>query len=444
MSKVVRKSIVPKLRFPEYENSEEWFNKPMGDLFDFLSTNTLSRDKLNYQSGKVKNIHYGDIHTKFKTLFRIENELVPYINESESLEKIKPECYCSEGDVVFADASEDLEDIGKSIELVSLKNEKLLSGTHTILARPKDNNFTIGFNGYLFKSTFIRNQIKNESQGAKVLGISAKKLAKINLLFPKTKTEQKKVADCLSSLDDLITAQGEKIDALKNYKKGLLQYLFPQDGETVPRLRFPEFKESSSWINTSLGEVATITSGGTPSRSKKEYWNGTIPWVTTTLIDFNTIDAANEYITAIGLKESSAKLFPKNTILIAMYGQGITRGKVAILGIEAATNQACAAILLKKELSTNFLFQNLAGRYEEMRNMSNSGGQENLSGELIKGIKFSYPESKLEQQKISELLFSIDSQILSESAKTEALKNHKKGLLQHLFPEIESNEKGVS
>ena len=119
---------------------------------DFKVTNSFSRENLNYETGNIKNIHYGDIHTKFQTLFDIEKELVPYINGEISLIRISEDYYCQEGDIVFADASEDLNDVGKSIEIVNLNGEKLLSGLHTLLARPNKKYFHKGFNGYLFKS----------------------------------------------------------------------------------------------------------------------------------------------------------------------------------------------------------------------------------------------------------------------------------------------------
>lgn len=134
---------VPKLRFSEF--SEEWGNKKLGDLMTFKVTNAYSRDNLNYESGIVKNIHYGDIHTKFQTLFDLEKENVPYINKDISLNRISEDLYCEEGDVIFADASEDLNDVGKSIEIINLNGEKLLSGLHTLLARPQKNNFSKGF-----------------------------------------------------------------------------------------------------------------------------------------------------------------------------------------------------------------------------------------------------------------------------------------------------------
>lgn len=141
---------VPELRFPDFRCNGEWETELMDELYVFKATNSYSRDMLNYKKGSVKNIHYGDIHTRFSTLFDIQNENVPFINPSESIEKIKADCYCIEGDMVFADASEDLSDVGKSIEIVNVNNERLLSGQHTLLARQKENKLVLGFGGYLF------------------------------------------------------------------------------------------------------------------------------------------------------------------------------------------------------------------------------------------------------------------------------------------------------
>jgi type I restriction enzyme S subunit len=250
----------------------------------------------------------------------------------------------------------------------------------------------------------------------------------------KSNAEQQKIASCLSSLDDLIAAERQKLDALKAHKMGLMQHLFPREGETRPRLRFPEFKTAPDWKSGSLGSVFHTTSGGTPNRSVKEYWNGDIPWISTALVNFCVIAEVEEFITEEGLRNSSAKVFPKGTVLIAMYGQGKTRGQVALLGIEAATNQACAAILPRDAIDPYFVFLNLAGRYEELRELSNAGGQENLSQGLIRGISFSYPPDDEEQRTITSCLSSLDDLIAAQSDKLEALKTHKKGLMQQLFP----------
>ncbi|WEV49788.1 restriction endonuclease subunit S [Acinetobacter sp. ESL0695] len=200
---------------------------------------------------------------------------------------------------------------------------------------------------------------------------------------------------------------------------------------SAPKLRFKEF--SGDWNNYQINDISTVTSGGTPSRSNSKFWdNGTIPWITTSLVDFNIIKDANEFITEEGLNNSSAKIFSKNTILIAMYGQGVTRGKVAILGIEATTNQACAAITLKPTFNTTFIFQNIMNRYEEIRELSNDGGQKNLSAAIIKNININCP-SKPEQTKIATFLTAVDEKISQLSQKQELLTQYKKGMMQKLF-----------
>lgn len=199
----------------------------------------------------------------------------------------------------------------------------------------------------------------------------------------------------------------------------------------VPKLRFKEFKDA--WDSDFIGNVAKVTSGGTPNRNIKQYWDGgNIPWITTSVIDSNVIDKAEEFISEEGVKNSSAKIFPVGTILMAMYGQGKTRGKVSLLGIEATTNQACAAILVNKKLSSLYLFQNLGGRYEEIRGLSNEGGQQNLSGDIIKKIKIRFP-SLPEQQKIASFLSAVDEKIQQLTRKKELLAEYKKGVMQQLF-----------
>lgn len=182
-----------------------------------------------------------------------------------------------------------------------------------------------------------------------------------------------------------------------------------------------------------MGELAEVSSGGTPNRNTPEFWNGEIPWITTSLINFNVIREAEEFITEQGVKGSSAKLFPRNTILMAMYGQGRTRGQVAILGIEATTNQACAAIIPKSDLiDHSFLFQNLLKRYDEIRDLSNQGGQQNLSGGIIKGIEILFPTVS-EQSKIAELLSKIDSRIETQSKIIEEVKSLINSLMEKIF-----------
>ena len=167
-----------------------------------------------------------------------------------------------------------------------------------------------------------------------------------------------------------------------------------------------------------LGDIANISSGGTPSRSNPKYWNGNIPWVKTTQIQNCAItpNDVDEWITDEGLRNSSARLVLKGSLLIAMYGQGKTRGQVAILGFDAAINQACAAIQLKQGVDLNFIYHQLLHKYSEIRRLSNSGSQENLNASLIRGIRLYLPNTE-KQFSISKLLDTWDKGI----EKSEAL-----------------------
>ncbi len=268
------------------------------------------------------------------------------------------------------------------------------------------------------------------------LNVSDDDLMALPVPLPST-AEQRKIAACLGSLDEWIGAESAKLEALRSHKKGLMQQLFPRPGESRPRLRFPEFHNAGEWETKTLGDIFDTATGGTPERTVKAYWHGGIPWVTTSLVDFNVIDHTDETISDVGLEKSAAKMFPKGTILMALYGQGKTRGKVAMLGIEATTNQACAAILPTDAVDQTYAFLYLAGRYDEIRALSNAGGQENLSQGLLRELPFAFPKDGAEQQRIAACLSTLDALLSATSRKVEALKHHKKGLMQHLYPSPE-------
>jgi type I restriction enzyme M protein len=155
-----------------------------------------------------------------------------------------------------------------------------------------------------------------------------------------------------------------------------------------------------------VGSVASIRSGGTPDRANAEYWGGKIPWVKTGQIDFGVITSAEEFITQAGLENSAARIVPAGTILMAMYGQGVTRGRVAILGIDAATNQACAAIeVTSAETDRDFLYWSLAGKYQELREISESrgGNQSNLNAQLIRDLEIALPDLPIQRAIVAEI-----------------------------------------
>jgi len=262
--------LVPKLRFPEFQADSTWLAPQLAELYGFKRTNSLSRDKLNYTTGTIRNIHYGDIHTKFKPLFRVAKERVPFVNPDVLTNGFDDDAFCEEGDIVLADASEDLEDVGKAIEIISLDGERVVAGMHTILASRRSRVPTVGFGGQLFQTAAVRAAIKKEAQGAKVYGISANRISTVLVPVPPTAAEQQKIADCLGSLDDMITAEGRKLETLRQHKQGLMQQLFPQEGETLPRLRFPEFRDV--WNETNLqAECRNVAAGSDKIDPDGEY-----------------------------------------------------------------------------------------------------------------------------------------------------------------------------
>lgn len=146
-------------------------------------------------------------------------------------------------------------------------------------------------------------------------------------------------------------------------------------------------------------ELTDVCSGGTPDRNNAEYWEGgTVPWVKTTELQNNVINTVDEYITEKGLADSSAKLVPAGTILIAMYGQGKTRGMTAYLGIEASTNQACACILPTEKINMVFMWQYFVNSYNELRNLAKGSNQANLNAGMIKSFPVPVPPIELQKQ----------------------------------------------
>ncbi len=187
------------------------------------------------------------------------------------------------------------------------------------------------------------------------------------------------------------------------------------------------------WEVCELRELADISSGGTPSREIDRFWNGSIPWVTTAEIDGESILQTAEHITLEGLQNSAARLLSEGTILLALYGQGKTRGKVARLGIEAATNQACAAIKLKGRVTADYLFYSLASAYERIRGLSNGGSQDNLTGEIVKSLVVAFPSTMNQQDAIAEKICELSRLEDSNAAVLAKKRDLKQAAMQELL-----------
>jgi type I restriction enzyme S subunit len=215
-----------KLRFPEFRDGPEWDERLLGDVFDFHSTANNSRADLS-STGDTFYIHYGDIHTKFHFYIDFSKDEVPRIQSG----KYGKATFLKNGDLVVADASEDTDGIAKAVEVRGLeKGIKAISGLHTLLLRDPGNIYVDGFKGLLREIEKVKTQIRKLAVGVKVYAVSKTILKQVLLPLP-PQTEQQKIADCLSSIDELIAAQSKKLTALRAHKKGLMQQLFPSADE---------------------------------------------------------------------------------------------------------------------------------------------------------------------------------------------------------------------
>ena len=409
-----------KLRFASYSN--EWESHKLGDILTFYSANSFSREKLNYESGNVKNIHYGDIHTKFPTILSISgNKDVPFINNDIDLSKYKDNQYLQEGDLIIADASEDYADIGKAIEVKDINDEKVLAGLHTILARDEKNITINGFKGYLFLTEDLKTNIKRIANGISVLGISKNNLSKLTVNIP-NKNEQQKIVDFISSIDKKIELLEDKHTYYQDFKKYLMQQIFAQ------KLRFDNYNDD--WKETKIKNIAEVVGGGTPKTEIDSYWNGDIKWYTPSEIGKTKyIKDSERNITEEGLKNSSAKLLPKNTILLSSRA---TVGEVSIALTECSTNQGFQSLITKNNVDTEFIYYLISNIKNEFLRRSSGSTFLEISKNEVKKIKINIP-SLNEQKEIGKVLSNVDKKIFYLEDNINKTQEFKKGLLQQMF-----------
>lgn len=263
-----------------------------------------------------------------------------------------------------------------------------------------------------------------------------KDIARLRLALPSL-AEQQKIAECLSSVDELIAAQGRKVDALKTQKKGLMQHLFPREGETQPRLRFPEFQSAGEWGGKRLEELAKRGSGHTPNKTKPEYYNGGIKWVSladSKRLDNGLILETTVLISEQGIKNSSAVLHPAGSVILSR-DAGV--GKSAVMSESMAVSQHFIVWTCDdRHLFNWFLYYILQIKKPEFESVATGSTIKTIGLPFFKDLKVIVP-SFTEQQRIASCLRSLDALITAETQKLEALKTHKKGLMQQLFPSVE-------
>ena len=411
----MRKTVTPKLRFPEFLNLGGWETTPLKDIAEHVSTKNsdgnVTRVLTNSaESGVLDQRDYFD-------------------RDIATAGKVDGYYIVDRGDYVYNPRTSTIAPVGP----ISRNNlgKGVMSPLYTIFRFSADKT---DFYEHYFRSTGWHSYLKSTANtGVRHDRMSITTSAFMQMPVPTPPlSEQQKIADCLTSLDEVISAQGQKVEALKTYKRGLMQQLFPREGETLPRLRFPEFRDAPEWTEKMLEDIASISSGMTPLRSNPEFYeSGTIPWVKTADLNNSFIDETEEYITP----KARATINPAGSVLVAMYGGFNQIGRTGCLRIAAATNQALSVLRVNHDkVLPVYLLAWLNAKVDDWKRIASSSRKDpNITGTDVAQFPIQIP-SMAEQQRITDCLSSLDTQITAESEKLDALKTHKKGLMQQLFP----------
>lgn len=260
------------MRFPEFTG--EWKHIKVSDLLDFYSTNSLSWEQLEYEPNEPYNLHYGLIHVGLSTLIDMTKDKLPSIKDGNVPKKYE---LCKEGDIAFADASEDTNEVAKVVEFYDLGGKKVLCGLHTIHGRNNNGLTAKGFLGYCFSSTVFHNQIRRIAQGTKIYSISTRNFSEIFVGLP-SRNEQQKIATLLRLIDERIATQNKIIEKLQSLIKGLNDSLYKQYGNA---------------ITTSFSDLGHSYSG-LSGKSSEDFGSGK-PFITYLNVYSNNVVNENEY-----------------------------------------------------------------------------------------------------------------------------------------------------
>lgn len=305
-------------------------------------------------------------------------------------------------------------------DVLKIPKSVVVFGDHTRVLKYIDFDFVVGADGVrvllpksFMKSKFLYYYLKWVNVPSLGYSRHYKLLKELNLPVPPLPIQQQIVSE-LDALSEIMSKKKQQIEELDKLAQATFYDMF---GDPVTN--------EKGWEVKKMGEITKVGTGGTPSRKREsEYYNGSINWAKTTEVNGSYIYDTEENITELALTESNCKIYSIGTILLAMYGQGKTRGNVGFLKINAATNQACAAIPPTKEINQLFLFELLKHSYLFIRSLARGGNQENLNLSLVSSIKIILPPLQL-QNRFSTKIESIESQ--------KVLINHSIDDVQQLF-----------
>jgi len=385
MSKQTKQALVPKLRFPEFASTESWAETPLINLIEEFREKSTIQDAFEVitsaKNGLIRQKDYYNNNKRMADRNNIGFNIIPpnYLT------------YRSRSDDRRFFFNEN-----------NLGITGIISSYYPVFRLIKASN-----KFFVELLSFHSNIVGKHSVGTSQTVLSLNELKRIKLPLPKN-DEQQKIADCLSSLDELITAQTQKLDGLKTHKKGLMQLLFPAEGENLPQLRFPEFRDAGEWEIKPLDSLLTIGNG----RDYKHLSKGDIP-----------VYGSGGYMLSV-----NDYLYDGESVCIGR--KGTINNPMFLLGKFWTVDTLFYTHSFKDCLPKfiYFIFQNI-----NWLNHNEAGGVPSLSKTNINKIEVAVP-APIEQQKIADCLSSIDELIVALAQKTDALKVHKKGLMQQLFP----------
>ena len=418
----------PALRFKGF--TDPWEQRKLDEAFDFtVPNNTLSRAELNQESGSVRNVHYGDVLIKYGSVLDAQDDELPFIT-GRSKDDFKG-ALLQNGDIIIADTAED-ETTGKVCEIVNIQDKDVVAGLHTMVCRPK-NKTAEGYFGYYMNSSSYHHQLLPLMQGIKVLSLSKTNVQKTTVKYPKDKAEQQKIADCLRRIDTLITLHQRKYEKLVNIKKSMLDKMFPQNGASVPEIRFKGFTDP--WEQRKLGELSCSFEYGLNAAAKE--YDGQNKYLRITDID----DTSRQFVTTditspdINLTDADSYKLSDGDVLFARTGASVGKtylykkfdGLVYFAGFLIRAK-------IKESVNAGFIFQNTLTRgYERyIAITSQRSGQPGVNAQEYAEYQLMLPEL-FEQDKIAKLLEALDTLITLHQRKLEKLQNIKKSCLEKMF-----------
>ena len=392
---------------PKSQNTPTWEQRKLDEAFDFtVPNNTLSRAELNQESGSVRNVHYGDVLIKYGSVLDAQNDELPFIT-GRSKDDFKG-ALLQNGDIIIADTAED-ETTGKVCEIVNIQDKDVVAGLHTMVCRPK-NKTAEGYFGYYMNSSSYHHQLLPLMQGIKVLSLSKTNVQKTTVKYPKDKAEQQKIADCLRRIDTLITLHQRKYEKLVNIKKSMLDKMFPQNGASVPEIRFKGFTDP--WEQRKLGDLCV------------EFRSGEF-------ISASDITETGEYpvFGGNGLRGFTDR-FNHDGEYTLIGRQGALCGNVNFAVGKSYFTEHAIAVRADKKNQTRFLYYLFSTM--DLGQYSGQSAQPGLAvGNLVE-LKSTLPD-KQEQEKISGVLTALDTLITLHQRKLEKLQNIKKSCLEKMF-----------